>query len=74
MTEGSVLSFPDRGPWGEPGYRADCSGYVYREILTALRPRVFTDHMVGGGTSIEVARATGIEAHGLDLHSGASTS
>jgi hypothetical protein len=26
--------------------------------------------MVGGGTSVEVAREMGIEAHGLDLHSG----
>jgi hypothetical protein len=26
--------------------------------------------MVSGGTSVEVAREMGIEAHGLDLHSG----
>jgi len=26
--------------------------------------------MVGGGTSVEVAREMGMEAHGLDLHSG----
>jgi hypothetical protein len=26
--------------------------------------------MVGGGTSVEVAREMRIEAHGLDLHSG----
>ena len=35
-----------------------------------LHPRLFTDPMVGGGTSVEVAREMGIEAHGLDLHSG----
>jgi hypothetical protein len=67
---GSILSFPERGPWGDPGYRGNCSGYVYREIFAALHPRVFTDPMVGGGTSIEVAREMRIEAHGLDLHSG----
>jgi hypothetical protein len=69
-TGGSILSFPDRGPWGDPGYRGNCSGYVYREIFEALHPRVFTDPMVGGGTSVEVAWEMGIEAHGLDLHSG----
>src|SRR5271163_2588418 len=69
-TGGSILSFPDRGPWGNPGYRGNCSGHVYREIFAALRPRVFTDPMVGSGTSVEVARELGIEAHGLDLHSG----
>ncbi len=47
-----------------------CSGYVYRESFEVLHPRVFTDPMVGGGTSTEVAREMGIEAHGLDLHSG----
>ncbi len=65
-TGGSILSFPDRGSWGNPGYRGNCSGYVYREIFEALHPRVFTDPMVGGGTSVEVARGMGIEAHGLD--------
>jgi hypothetical protein len=67
---GSILSFPDRGPWGDPRYRGNCSGYVYWEIFEHLHPRVFTDPMVGGGTSLEVAREMGIEAHGLDLHSG----
>jgi hypothetical protein len=70
VIDGSILSFPDRGPWGNPGYRGNCSGYVYREIFERLHPRVFTDPMVGGGTSIEVAREMRIEAHGLDLHSG----
>jgi len=29
---------------------------VYRRIVEALRRDVFTDPMVGGGTSVEVAR------------------
>jgi len=67
---GSILPFPDRGPWGDPGYRANCTGYIYRHIFEFVHPRVFTDPMVGGGTSGEVAREMGIEAHGLDLHLG----
>lgn len=67
---GSVLSFPDRGPWGKAGYRGNCSGHVYRALFERLRPQVFTDPMVGSGTSVEVARSMGIEAYGLDLHSG----
>jgi hypothetical protein len=43
---GSILSFPERGSWGDPGYRGNCSGYVYREIFERLHPRVFTDSMV----------------------------
>ena len=67
---GSILSFPDRGPWGNSRYRGNCSGYVYKRIFKHLRPRVFTDPMVGSDTSVEVAREMGIEAYGLDLHSG----
>ena len=67
---GSLLSFPDRGPWGNARYRGNCSGYVYRALFEQLRPQVFTDPTVGSGTSVEVAREMGIEAYGLDLHSG----
>lgn len=67
---GSILSFPERGPWGNAGYRGNCSGYVYKRIFEYLRPQVFTDPMVGSGTSVDVARDMGIEAYGLDLHSG----
>ena len=66
----SVLSFPDRGPWGKSSYRGNCSGYVYRELFSQLRPSTFCDPMMGSGTSIEVAKEMGIEAHGLDLRLG----
>lgn len=68
--QGSILSFPERGPWGNARYRGNCSGHVYKQIFEWLRPRVFTDPMVGSGTSVEVAREMGIEAYGFDLHSG----
>lgn len=67
---GSVLSFPDRGPWGRSSYRGNCSGYVYRDLFRQLKPATFCDPMVGSGTSVEVAREMGIEAHGLDLRLG----
>jgi hypothetical protein len=70
MCNNSILSYPDRGPWGDASYRGNCSGYVYREIFERLRPRVFTDPMVGSGTSVEVAREMHIKAYGLDLRSG----
>lgn len=66
----SVLSFPERGKWGNARYRGNCSGHVYAEIFRMLKPQTFCDPMVGGGTSIEVAREMGIEAVGLDLKDG----
>lgn len=66
----SILSFPDRGSWGKAAWRGNCSGYVYLDLFQRLRPKAFVDPMSGSGTSIEVAREMGIEAYGLDLHSG----
>lgn len=66
----SIFSYPERGNWGKSSWRGNCSGHVYKELFERLRPRVFIDPMVGSGTSIEVAKEMGIEAYGLDLHSG----
>lgn len=66
----SVLSYPDRGPWGKSSWRGNASGHLYKDLFEQLRPAVFVDPMVGSGTSVEVAQSMGIEAHGLDLHSG----
>ncbi len=66
----SILSFPNRGPWGDSSWRGNCSGFVYKTLFDHIRPQVFIDPMVGSGTSVEVAREFGIEAHGLDLHAG----
>ncbi len=66
----SVISHLDRGKWGKASWRGNCSGYVYRDIFQQLAPRTFCDPMVGSGTSVEVAAEMGIEAYGLDLHSG----
>lgn len=68
--ESSIMSFPQRGKWGQSSWRGNASGFVYKDIFEQLRPRVFVDPMVGSGTSVEVARELGIEAHGLDLHNG----
>ena len=66
----SILSFPDRGKWGSSKWRGNCSGHVYKDLFERLKPTVFVDPMVGSGTSVEVAHDMGIEAYGLDLHSG----
>ncbi|MGF6440530.1 hypothetical protein [Paraburkholderia youngii] len=70
----SILSYPDRGPWGKSSWRGNCSGFIYKELferilLNQVDP-VFIDPMVGSGTSIDVANELGIRCHGLDLHSG----
>jgi len=70
MSNSSIMSFPDRGPWGKSSWRGNCSGHVYAELFKHLKPKTFVDPMMGSGTSIEVAKEMGIEAYGLDLHAG----
>ncbi len=66
----SIMSYPERGNWGDAKWRGNCSGHVYKNLFEQLQPKVFIDPMVGSGTSVEVAREMNIEAFGLDLHSG----
>lgn len=66
----SILSFPQRGPWGKSSWRGNCTGFVYKDLFERFQPKVFTDPMCGSGTAIDVAREMNIEAYGLDLHSG----
>ncbi|MFP3637469.1 hypothetical protein [Paraburkholderia sp. SIMBA_054] len=70
----SIMSFPERGPWGKASWRGNCSGYVYKslfeQILVGRADPVFIDPMMGSGTSVEVAREMNIRAYGLDLHQG----
>ena len=68
--ESSIMSFPNRGKWGKSNWRGNASGHVYKELFEQLKPRTFVDPMVGSGTSVEVAQEMGIDAYGLDLHSG----
>lgn len=66
----SILNYPNRGTWGKSTYRGNCSGYIYKELFSLLKPMTFVDPMAGSFTSIEVAKEMGIEAYGLDLHEG----
>lgn len=66
----SILSFPERGHWGDAKWRGNCSGHVYKDLFQRLQPKLFVDPMVGSGTSVEVAEEMGIAAVGLDLHQG----
>ena len=33
----SIMSFPDRGPWGDSKWRGNASGYVYKSLLGSPR-------------------------------------
>lgn len=66
----SVVSYPDRGPWGDNRYPGNCSGYLLIDLCATFRPRAVLDPMEGGGTSREVCADMNIPYAGYDLHSG----
>lgn len=66
----SVMSFPNRGPWGKSSWRGNTSGYVIKELIEHFHPRLFVDVCEGSGTSGDVCREMGIDYVGLDLHKG----
>ncbi|WP_152184409.1 hypothetical protein [Sulfurimonas indica] len=66
----SVMSFPNRGPWGKSNWRGNTSGHVIREIIEHFSPKLFVDACEGSGTSGDVCRDMGVEYAGLDLYKG----
>jgi hypothetical protein len=66
----SVLSFPERGPYGRFSWPGNTSGFVIRALLQFFRPRLFVDPAMGSNTSGDVARELGVDYVGLDLHAG----
>lgn len=66
----SIISYPDRGKWGDSTWRGNCSGYVVRDLIELLKPSSLVDPTVGSGTSYQVGTEKGLATYGLDLHSG----
>ncbi len=69
----SVISFPDRGPWGKSNYRGNCSGHVIKGFFETYHKRkggLACDPSIGGGTSVDVAKELGLRFSGTDLHQG----
>jgi hypothetical protein len=66
----SVVSYPERGPWGDNRYPGNCSGYMLIDLLATFQPHSVLDPMEGGGTTREVCADMAIDYAGFDLRSG----
>lgn len=66
----SVISYPDRGPWGDNRYPGNCSGYLLIDLCATYRPTTVLDPMEGSGTSREVCADMNIAYAGFDLRNG----
>jgi len=71
----SIISYPNRGKWGNSSYRGNCSGYVIRDLLLHFfpngKPKKFIEVFSGGGTGKDVCKELGISnSIHLDLNTG----
>ncbi len=72
----SVVSYPDRGPWGDSGYRGNCSGHLVKDLILRFKCQSVFDPSEGGGTVRDVVAGINqylkreIEYEGRDLKQG----
>lgn len=72
----SVVSYPNRAPWGDHRYRGNCDGRLIRNLILRYRATKICDPMEGSGTSREVVeglnkyKKKGISYWGSDLRNG----
>ena len=57
----SVVSYPNRGPWGDAGYRGNCSGHLVKDLILRFNSKSVFDPAEGGGTVKDVV--AGINRH-----------
>jgi len=67
----SIMRYPDRGKWGNPYYRGNCSGHIIKDLLLFYKPKKFVEVFSGGNTGKDVCEDLGIKnsVH-LDLVNG----
>ena len=72
----SVVSYPDRGPWGDSSYRGNCSGHLVKDLILRFKCQSVFDPSEGGGTVRDVVAGINqylrkdIEYEGRDLRQG----
>ena len=49
-----MVSYPSRGPWGNSGYRGNCSGHLVKDLILRFKCRSVFDPAEGGGTVRDV--------------------
>lgn len=62
----SIVSYENRGKWGDSKYRGNCTGHIIKDLLQHFKPKQFIEVFAGSGTGYEVARELGYK-HSIHL-------
>lgn len=68
QNDSTVLSFPDRGPWGSSGYNGNWSGYIPGFFMWKLGAKKVSEIFAGSGTTSDIAKDMGVGYIGVDLN------
>ena len=66
----SILSYPNRGPWGKSSYPGNCSGFVIRDLIQHFKATHVADPCEGSGTTKDVCAELHLPYWGSDLRKG----
>ena len=66
----SIVSYPERGPYGRSDYRGNCTGLLIKDLIKQYHLKGLSDFMVGSGTTEDVVREAGIRGTFADLNRG----
>lgn len=66
--DGTILSFPDRGPWGENKYRGNCSGWIQAFLIWKYQVKKLAELFAGSGTGSDICKDMDIPYIGADLN------
>jgi len=66
----SLVSYIDRGPFGDADFRGNASGWLLVQLIHHFTPKVVYDPMEGSATSHDVCKGMNIEYIGNDLLGG----
>lgn len=64
----TILSFPDRGPWGDSRYRGNCSGWVHAFLIWKYNVMKMAELFAGSGTGSDVCKDMCVPYIGADLN------
>ena len=66
--DSTILSFPERGQWGDPKYRGNCSGWIQAFLIWKYKVEKFAELFAGSGTGYDVAKDMCVRYVGADLN------
>lgn len=65
---GTILSFPERGPWGSSKWRGNFSGWIPASLIYRYDAKSVSEIFAGGGTTSDLCKDLSIPYMGIDLN------